>query len=79
MGWIRYFCHVSEEKAQECKGNQLFGERALDGFWIAIDYGQQNAGGTVGNTTALLPILEGASIKAETVRELLTAQLHAFA
>ncbi len=58
---------------------QLFGKRAFDGFWIAIDHGQQNAGGAVGNTTALLTILEGASIEAETVREILTAQLHAFA
>ena len=73
------FFGVDENDAAFLEGHQLFGKRTFDGFRIAIDHGQQNAGGAVGNTTALLPILEGASIKAETVRELLTAQLHAFA
>ncbi len=61
------------------QGQLVIRESALDGFWIAIDHGQQNVGGTVGNTTALLPILEGAGIEAETVRKLLAAEVRALA
>ena len=51
-------------------------EHTHDGLGIAVDDGQQDAGGAIWNTAALFPIQHGARVETESVRELLATQLH---
>ena len=58
---------------------QLLSERSHDGFRVAINDGQQNAGCSIRHAAALLPILHGACIQTEKVGKPLAAQLHPLA
>ena len=57
----------------------LRSERPHDRIRVAVDDGQQHAGGPVGNATALFSLLQGPYIETETIRELPPAQLQALA
>ena len=48
-------------------------KRPHDGLRIAVNDSQQDASRSVGNTTTLFPILQGAHLQTETVCELLSA------
>ena len=52
----------------------IFAERLDYGLRVSVYDGQQNAGRPVWNTASLLPLLKGAGIKTEAVREFLTTQ-----
>lgn len=57
----------------------MSGEGAHNGIGFALNNRQQNTRRPIRDAAALFPFLQGASVEAEAVCELLPAQLHAFA
>lgn len=65
--------------ARACVANRSPAESSYNGFWFAVDDREQDAGCAVGHPPSLFPFLNGPYMEAETVGELLAAQLHPLA
>ena len=57
----------------------LRAERSDDSLGVTVDDGQQHASRPIGHTTSLFPVLQGACVKSEAIRELLSTQPQPFA